>query len=48
MEKWVDLRLIFEVCAGETGYEGGGNRRETWRRQGVTDKQIWATLEEIS
>ena len=25
VDKWVALRPIFEVCARETGYEGGGN-----------------------
>ena len=24
VSEWVDLRPIFEVCAKETGYEGGG------------------------
>ena len=26
--EWVALRPIFEVCAKETGYEGGGRLRE--------------------
>ena len=30
----VALRPIFEVCAGETSYEGGGCRREVCWRQG--------------
>ena len=28
--EWVSLRPIFEVCAKETGYEGGGRLREPW------------------
>ena len=28
MSQWVALRLIFEVCTGEKGYEGGGHRTE--------------------
>ena len=28
--QWVVLRPIFEVCAGNTGNEGGGRRREAW------------------
>ena len=30
--EWVALRPIFEVCAKETGYEGGGKLREPWWR----------------
>ena len=26
--QWVTLRPIFEVCARETGSEGGGHRRD--------------------
>ena len=46
--QWVDLRPIFEVCAGETGYKGGGRRREALWRQGAADEKMWETLEEIS
>ena len=45
--QWVALQQIFEVCAGETDYDGGGCRREAWWRQGVTDKQLQETLEGI-
>ena len=31
--KWVALRPLFEVCAREKGYTGGGHRREAWWRQ---------------
>ena len=24
MEEWVALRIIFDICARDTGYEGGG------------------------
>ena len=38
---------IIEVCARETGYEGGGCRRDTWWRQDVPETHLKATLEEI-
>ena len=28
--EWVALWKIFEVCAKDTGYEGGGKLREPW------------------
>ena len=31
--QWVALRPLFEVCARETWYAGGGSRREAWWRQ---------------
>ena len=46
--QWAALRPIFEVCAGKTGYTGGGSRKYAWWIQGVTDKQFLETLEEIS
>ena len=46
LAQWVALQPIFDVCAGETGYEGGGCRREARWPQEVADKQLWATLEE--
>ena len=46
--QWVALQPIFEVCAGKTGYWGGGHRREAWWRKGAEYKQRWATLEENS
>ena len=42
--QWVEVRPIFEVFAGEKGYEGGVRRREDWWRQEVTEKKLWATL----
>ena len=48
MELWVELQLIFEVCAGDKDYEGGGRRREAWWRQEATEKKLWATLEVFS
>ena len=44
----VELQPIFEVCAGEKVYEGGGRSREAWWRQEATDKQLWATLVGVS
>ena len=34
--QWVALRLLFEVCARETGYEGGGRRMKVWWCQEAT------------
>ena len=48
MAEWVALRPLYEVCAKEKGYEGGGRRREAWWRQEATEKQLWATLAGIS
>ena len=47
MDDWVALRLILEVCDRETGYEGGGRRRETWWQERADRKQLIETLEEI-
>ena len=44
--QWVALHPLFEVCARETGYEGGGRRRKVWWRQEATEKQLQDTLEE--
>ena len=30
MAQWVVLRPILELCARETGYEGGGEIRDAW------------------
>ena len=38
--QWVALRPLFEVCAREKGYEGGGNRREDLWRQEVIEKRL--------
>ena len=48
VEEWVSLRPIFEVCAKETGYEGGGKLHELWWRQEAEDQQLGATLKNIS
>ena len=42
--EWVTLRPIFEVCARETGYDGGGKLREPWWRQAAAEKQLRVTL----
>ena len=44
---WVALRPIFDVCAGEKGYEGGGSRRDAWWRQEAAEMQLRETLTEI-
>ena len=44
--QWVALRPLFEVCARDTGYEGGGLRKEAWWLQEATEKQLRATLVE--
>ena len=38
MAKWVALRPLFEVCARETGYGGGGRMRKVWWRQDAKKK----------
>ena len=46
MSQWVALRPLFEVCARDTGYEGGGRRRKVWWLQEVTEKNFrppWKT-----
>ena len=48
MAEWVELRPILEVCDRETGYEGGGRRREPWWRETAARKQLSATLKDIS
>ena len=39
---------MIEVCDKDTGYEGGGRRRETWWRQTAARKELSATLYDIS
>ena len=44
--QWVALHPLFEVCAREKGYDGGGRRRKTCWRQEATEKQLrppWKT-----
>ena len=45
--EWVDLRQIFEVCAKDTGYEGGGGYCEPWWRQAAAEKQLEAMLKNV-
>ena len=47
MAQWEALRFLFEVCARETGYEGGGPKRKVWWSQEATEKQLQATLEDL-
>ena len=44
--QWVVIHPLFEVCARETGYGGGGWRRKAWWSQEATEKQLRATLED--
>ena len=44
--QWVALRPLFEVCAKDTGYEGGVRRRKVWWHQEATKKKLRATLED--
>ena len=44
----VELLPIFEVYTRDTGYEGGGCRRDSWWRKEAPETQLRATLEETS
>ena len=44
LAQWVAMRPLFEVCARETGYGGGGSRREAWWRQEAIEKQLQDNL----
>ena len=46
--EWFALRTIFEVCAREAVYEGGGKFRESWWRKAAAEKQLRVTLKDIS
>ena len=48
VEEWLGLRPILEICDRETGYEGGYMCDEPWWRQTADQKNLSATLEEIS
>ena len=48
LEKWVALRPIFEMCAGDKDYKGSGYRRDNWWHQEATGKQIKSILEGLS
>ena len=39
---------IFEVCAKETGYEGGGELCKPWWQQEAADQRLKGTLKNIS
>ena len=41
------LRPIFDLCAGEKGYEGRGKIRVLWRRQAAEEKKLRVMIEEI-
>ena len=45
---WVALWPIFEVCAKDTVYEGGGKLCEPWWRQEDANQQLEATSKNIS
>ena len=40
----ISIKYLFEVCARDTEYKGGGGRREAWWRQEATEKQLRTTL----
>ena len=40
MDQWLELQLIFEMCAGEKVWEGVGLRSDAWRHQVVIEKQL--------
>ena len=44
---WVALRPIFDVCAIETGYEGGGRLQVLWWSQDTAEKQMKVMVEAI-
>ena len=46
--EWVALRPVFEVCAKETGFEGGGRAQEKWWNQTAVENQLKNTLKYIS
>ena len=46
--EWVFTRPIFDVCAQETGYEGGGILQVPWCSQKAAEDQLRVTVEAIS
>ena len=48
VEEWVALCPIFEVCAKDKGYEGGGRLYEKWWQQKAAERQTKTTLKYIS
>ena len=47
MAEWVALRTIFDICAIETGSEGGGRLRVPWWRQTEVEKHMNVKVEAI-
>ena len=45
--EWVSNRPIFDVCAREKGYKGGGRLRVLWWRQKTAEDQLRVTVESI-
>ena len=45
--KWLATQTIFDVCAREMGYEGGGRLRLPWWRQKAADNEMMFTVEAI-
>ena len=45
--EWVALRSILEVCAKETGYEGGMRLRTQWWQHTAAERQQRTTLKDI-
>ena len=45
--EWVALRPIFDICAREMGYEGGGRLWVPWWRQAAAEKQLKVTVEAV-
>ena len=45
--EWVSQRPIFDVCARDTGYEGGGKIQVKWWIQATTENQVKVTVEDI-
>ena len=48
MAEWVATRPIFDVCARDIGYEGGGEIWVLWWRQKAAEDQLRVTVEAIS
>ena len=43
--EWVELQPIFDVCARETGYEGGGKLQVQWCSQAAAENQQKFTVD---
>ena len=46
--EWVALRPMLEVSYKDTGYKGGGRRRDPWCQKMAAGKQLSDILKEIS